>query len=299
MEPRAPEYVHQEAFEWPVALYLYLGGMGGALISLGVILNFFRLGASLSVLAAFSGIVALAVAGVVLIFFDLVRPLNAIYSLSRFPHSGISWDVVLLSLAALFGLLFSLPQVVIWPGFSFWRGLAQILAPWQGFLGLVAFLSGALFPLVSGGLLAEPVSIPLWHTPALPLLMIETSYSAALAWITLFEAVPTSLGNVFWGINLALLTLTAATVFSYQQYVKHGPREAQASGLLLARQPSFTVGYLGLGLVLPLVLAAWNVFAAGPLSLVNPVAGAGILVGGYLLRHHLVYAGIYTYPWPY
>lgn len=286
----------QEAYEWPVAVYLFFGGFGGALITLSYVFHFFAAAASMIGLAVLSGLVFFAIAGAFLVFFDLERPINAIYSLNNVSKSGISWDVVLIALNYVFGILFVIPEFA---NIGVLSGLASLLAPYQGFFGAIAAISGFLFPIISGGLLAAPASIPLWHTPALPLLYLVTSFSLALAYLGALFSPAGTLYTAFLGGILALSALTFGISLAYLEHTHNGPIEAKEGMHRMLKTARFVVLYPLVGILFPLGLSAYLFFTGATLTWGMPALAIALFLGGFAARNCVVNNGIETYPWPY
>lgn len=286
----------QEAYEWPLSIYLFFGGLGGALIALAFVLKFFAVTAPMTGLAVLSGLVFFGIAGLFLIFFDLERPINAIYSLNNYSKSGISWDVILIALNYVFGILFVLPEFA---NISIISGLASIFAPYQTFFGAIAAISGFLFPIISGGLLSAPASIPLWHTPALPLLYLVTSFSLALAYLgALFNPVGTAY-TVFVGGIMALSLITFGISLAYLEHAHNGAIEAKEGMHRMLKTFRFVLFYPLAGVLFPLGLSAYLFFTGASLVWAMPALAVGLFLGGFAARNCVVNNGIQTYPWPY
>lgn len=286
----------QEAFEWPVAVYLFFGGFGGALITLSYIFHFFKATASMVGMATLSGLVFFAVAGLFLVFFDLERPINAIYSLNNVTKSGISWDIVLIALNYVFGILFVVPEFA---NISALSGIASMLEPYQMVFGAIAAISGFLFPIISGGLLSAPASIPLWHTPALPLLYLLTSFSLAIAYLGAIYVPRGTVNTVFVGAILALSALTFGISFAYLEHTHNGPIEAKEGMHRMLKTPRFVLLYPVVGVLFPLVLSAYLFFTGATIAWAMPSLAIALFLGGFAVRNCVVINGIETYPWPY
>lgn len=286
----------QEAFEWPVSVYLFFGGFGGALITLSYLFNFFKATAPMVGLTTLSGLVLFAIAGLFLVFFDLERPINAIYSLNNVTKSGISWDIVLIVMNYVFGILFVIPEFA---DISVLSGLASALEPYQVFFGALAAISGFLFPIISGGLLSAPAAIPLWHTPALPLLYLVTSFSLALASIGAIYAPSGTVYTAFAGAILALSALTFGISFAYLEHTHNGPIEAKEGMHRMLKTARFVILYPFVGVLFPLVLSAYLFFTGATLAWALPALAIALFLGGFAARNCVVNNGIETYPWPY
>ena len=286
----------QEAYEWPVSVYLFFGGFGGALIALAFVFHFFAATQPMIGLTVISGLVLFALAGAFLIFFDLERPINAVYSLNNFLKSGISWDVILIAVNYVAGILYVLPQFSHVTALS---GIGQALAPFQVFFGAVAAIAGFLFPIISGGLLAGPASIPLWHTPALPLLFLVTSFELALAFLGSLFPVSGTLYTVFTGGIFALALLTFGISFAFLEHTHNGPVEATEGMHRMLKTARFVLLYPIVGVLFPLVLSAYLLFGGSVSGWEMPALAVALFLGGFAVRNCLVLNGLETYPWPY
>lgn len=286
----------QEAFEWPVAVYIFFGGFGGALITLSYIFNFFKATESMVGLAVLCGLVFFAIAGLFLVFFDLERPINAIYSLNNVSKSGISWDIVLIVPNFVFGILFVIPEFA---NISALSGLASALAPYQVIFGAIAAIAGFMFPIISGGLLSAPASIPLWHTPALPLLYLVTSFSLAIAFIGAVFEPKGAVYTAFMGAILALTAITFGISLAYLEHTHNGPIEAKEGMHRMLKTARFVILYPIVGVLFPLVLSAYLFFSGAAITWAMPALAIALFLGGFAARNCVVNNGIETYPWPY
>ena len=286
----------QEAYEWPVSIYFLLGGFGGALITLAFVFHFFTATLPMVGTAVLSGLVLFALAGVALVFFDLERPLNAIYSLNNIWKSGISWDVVLIALNFVFGILYVLPE---YSQIGVLSGIAQFLAPYQVAFGAIAAIAGFLFPIISGGLLASPNSIPLWHTPALPLLFLITSFTLALAYLGSIFTLSGTVYTAFVGSIFALSLLVFAISLAYIEHTHNGPIEAKEGMHRMLKTTRFVLLFPLVGVLFPLALSGYLLFGGSLFTWSMPAMAIAFFLGGFAVRNCLVYNGIETYPWPY
>lgn len=287
---------HQEAYEWPVAVYLFFGGFGGALIALAFVFHFFAATQPMIGLTVLSGLVLFAIAGIFLVFFDLERPLNAVYSLNNFTKSGISWDVILIVLSYIGAILYVLPE---YPGIPVIGAIGQALAPFQLFWGALGAIAGFLFPIISGGLLAAPASIPLWHTPALPLLYLVTSFELGIAFIGSLVPVSGTVFTVFMGGIFALSLLTFAISLAYLEHTHNGPVEASEGMHRMLKTVRFVLLYPLVGVLFPLGLSAYLLFGGTVSGWEFPALAVALFLGGFAARNCVILNGIETYPWPY
>lgn len=290
------EYTIQEAYEWPLAIYLFLGGISGALITISVILYFMGISNLIVLLSSVSAIIFMGLAGIVLLLFELMRPFAAWRSLTKWKHSGISWDVILVSLVIGSGILFTLPLINDWINLGGFNNFLRNIQPITGILSLAA---GILFPIISGGLLSAFNSVPLWHGPGLPVLMFLTSFNAAFSYLVLISSTISEIMlKTFWGIIFTLTVLTVLTVLAYIEAVKNGPVEAKLGMNILKQKMIFILGFIVIGLIVPIIISGWMFFGAY-MPIIALIGAISTLIGGFILRHYMLKAGVHTYPWPY
>ena len=283
-------FERQEAYEWPLAVYLLLGGIGGAFISLSFILHYLFSWLPVGNYGMLIGMGLFALAGLVLIFLDLERPLNAIYSLNNIKTSGISWDVVLIALSFGGAFFYVLPFYVSIPASE---GLRL-------FFGGISAIAGFLFPVISGGLISAPVSVPLWHTPLLPVLFLINSFGVAVSAVpAIFGPGSEILAFIF---NLAVFMANLVSLGGFIAFYEHahnGPVEARYGFHEMWKKFNFQFGFLVVGLLFPLLLSGYMLFTGNFLSWGFGALALAQLIGGFALRNCLLKHGYHTYPWPY
>ncbi len=156
---------------WPVASYLFLGGLGGGMIALAGLSDLiFGRGEAFSLGSLIAGI-AIAV-GSALLIFELGRPFQFWRVLSR-QKAIMTAGAWMLS----FTIFTSFAYFSFWPDFSPWRelvGLRHLVAGINIVLGLgVCIYTGILL----GSLRARAF----WNTPILPVLFLVSGLSTGAA----------------------------------------------------------------------------------------------------------------------
>ncbi|ABB13682.1 NrfD/PsrC family molybdoenzyme membrane anchor subunit [Carboxydothermus hydrogenoformans] len=283
-------FERQEAYEWPLAVYLLLGGIGGAFISLSFILHYLFSWSPVGNYGMLIGMGLFALAGLTLLFLDLERPLNAIYSLNNIKTSGISWDVVLIALSFGGALLYVLPFYVSIP----------VLESLRLLFGGIGALAGFLFPVISGGLISAPVSVPLWHTPLLPVLFLINSFGVAFAAIPALFAPGSEILAFIFNLAVFMANLVISGGFiAFYEHAHNGPVEAWYGFQEMWKKFNFQVGFLVVGLLFPLILSGYMFFTGNFLSWGFGALAVAQLIGGFALRNCLLKHGYHTYPWPY
>ncbi len=66
---------------------------------------------------------------------------------------------------------------------------------------------------------------------------------------------------------------------------------------LLWNDLGWLIGFIGFGLIVPFFLELRGVLKGWASHLPIITASVLVLIGGYLLRHYFMYAGVYAYPW--
>lgn len=299
-------YVQQTAWGWPIAIYLFLGGLGGATAAFAV------WGSRVAALAAglarrvvrfglIAGIVAVG-AGTLLLVADLVNPWHLLAILGN-PASWIFWGVVLLTIYLVLAATYLVIDLL--PGGRPVPALAHAAA-----------VVGLLVALYTGFLVSSAPAIPFWNTPALPLLFLVSAASTAAALLLVYGALSgkrlhelAPMQHLLGRLDVALIGAEVLILLAYLNFVRLSPEAARRSAHLLLGSPGFLLGFLLAGLLLPWGIEIWDLrHSAVPGQDASAVvtaeaaraavAGALVLLGGLLLRHYILAAGIFGYPFP-
>jgi protein NrfD len=279
----------ERTWGWPIAGYLFLGGLGGGTIIVSSAADLF-LGQgevfSLGCLAT----AALIAAGSGLLIFELGKPMRfwRVFSTQKAIMTVGAW-----MLSLLIGTSFV--QFSFWPDFSPWRGLVGLR---QGFAALNLFL-GLGVCTYTGILLGSLKPRRFWNTPALPVLFLVSGLSTGSALQSLLaggwpfsgaEDTVAPLHGMLRSVDLALivLELVALLVYVLMMRTTAGAAAARAAARWLngSYALAFWGGVIALGLFLPLGLYALGV----------PVLPAlCVLGGGLVLRFLVVYSDERTF----
>lgn len=292
-------------WEWPIATYLFLGGLGGGIFCLAAIMQFFVFPESANIgevmaLPCFIAIAALGV-GCFLLVFELGQPFVFLRVFLN-STSIICWGARILSVCLIFGFVWFVSYLP-WEWIS---GLANMLVPFRGFCLALAGISGACIMLYTGILLSTLKAHSFWATPALPVLFTVSALSTACAAVCLaaggwpasnvlgagLEENVATAGEVIHllhtvDIILVIVEIVVLTVMVLS-FLGAGNVTAQkvarrwVKGKLAA---AFWGGMVIAGLLLPLIMYAFGSGAAS--GLVAPVL---VLCGGLLLRFLVVYS---------
>lgn len=275
----------ERAWGWPIALDLFLAGLGGGIMIVSTVADLFFGTGNLFLPASFAATVALAL-GANLLVFELGRPFQFIRVFSR-------QKAIMTVGAYLLGLLIAV-------SFAYGTFLFSFL-PWHAMEGLrqvaavIGLLLGVSVVIYTGVLPASMKSRPFWHGPALPVLFMVSAISSGIAvqYLTVYVLSSgndaAAAGVLLSAANIVLLLVGLIVLFIYVLTMRASaaPPAAQSANAWLkgSQKLAFWVGLVVIGLIAPLVL-----YAVG-MHITWILASAGVLIGGIVLRFLIVYSG--------
>ena len=287
---------------WDVALYLFLGGIGGGLLIISAALILLRKDGIFSKgerRGEYSGIVQTASllapvslgVGMLFLFIDLEFKLHVWRFYTNFNwQSPMSWGSWLLLLFFPFSFL---QIVVVFKGFY---NQAPALQHWahrlEPYLNKIAFVNvhvGAAIGVYTGILLSTFYARPLWSNSVLGFLFLFSGLSSAAALLVLFA--PSREKTFYSKMDMYLIALEgfAATLFILGGITgSENMRDAMLMLITGAYAPWFWVLFVLAGLLVPLFLETLEVLGKIRFS---PLVPFLVLAGGLSLRFIIVYAG--------
>jgi formate-dependent nitrite reductase membrane component NrfD len=154
--------------------------------------------------------------------------------------------------------------------------------------GLPLGLSVAIYTAVLLGVL---VARPLWNTPLIALLFVLSALSSAAALLMLLA--PRADHHLLSRLDLALVLLEIVVLTSIIGYGIVSFTSARQAVVVLTTDFawSFWLGVVLLGLLTPLALEWVGLVRQSATRLVLRAAASLVLLGGFLLRYVVVYAG--------
>ncbi len=305
MSVRNPNMIKNHYWTWPIAIYLFLGGLGGGSLFLMMVFQF-ALGIPADIMAV-GGFIALVCLGIGCFFlvFELGQP--TVFLRVFLPPSKkgdvsgksiIKWGAYLLSVSLIFGFLWFLAPFFAWlHGFTNWAWLLGYagMTPFKDFCLILSGLTGFGVVVYTGVMLASNKSKVFWSTPLLPVLFTISALSTAcalLSWCCGGWTSPTGplalayaelAHEILHSIDLVLVIAEIITIFIYVLMLA-------GAGNVRARQVAhrwlnsklFWGGMVFGGLVIPFFL---YLIPGAPSLYVAPFL---ILCGGCLLRFLVV-----------
>ncbi|MDR1422599.1 MAG: polysulfide reductase NrfD [Coriobacteriales bacterium] len=318
----------QTLWEWQIAIYLFLGGLGaGAFITAAVL--FFATPKALSIAGKERPLCVTAwvstaclVIGLLLLLSDLIQPLRGLMLWQSFSNLG-SWMTIgawlVLATVIVFGITAVCLTATVLPAlrekFSVPNGVYALLFGSGAFLGLgVALYTGVLLMAAEG--------IPFWNTILLPCLFTVSALGTGVALIEIILALSQGRGEgaekdgLHWshrvgrylrvGVIVLVLLETAALFVFVSSAASGSGAEASiadaasfSANLLLSGE--FAGVFWGLvivcALILPLAAAMVGFIVKGKAGEVSVVIGAvAALAGGCALRFVVLLAGAHAAP---
>jgi formate-dependent nitrite reductase membrane component NrfD len=297
-------YTEQNVWGGLIAAYLFLGGVGGASAAIGLSVDqFVRPNRQLGVIAAISAIVFLAV-GSLLLLADLTQPLKSMYFFMN-PGSWIFWGIVFIGGLMLFAALYVLPYLEGWRAIGRIAKALGFLKRWQKTTALLGALCGLAVTIYTGFLLSATPAIPFWNTYLLPVLFTVSAFSTGLGYLIIALRISKGDGghvSQFGRADAALIIVEVIVLTVWFALAGGKPESAYSVNFLLGNL-GFLVGFLLIGLLVPLALEGFVLFrghgGAASLSMANLYVFSGVLVllGGYTLRQFVLWAGYYAKVW--
>ncbi len=283
------DLIQQHVWGWNIAIYLFLGGLGGATVALGALgeLRFHKgkwFGIGTVLLGI--GILSFGLIFLVIDLLDMFRFLLAFW-VKGIAYSWIARGMIIINGLYLFGVLYIIAAYLEKETFKKW-------------MGYIAMFCGFGVTTYTGLLLSANVGIPFWHTPALPLLFTISAMSTGCALLMLVVSGAKSPENKHYfhfleGFDILLISAELLTLFAYFDFARGGNLAVIKSAHLLLTNPVFTIGFLVFGLIMPLILEAYASVKENSVS-TAAVASVFVLIGGFLLRVVIVWSGVFQYP---
>jgi len=289
---------------WPVviAIYLFVAGVGVAAFYTGVLADLFSNGKyrRLAKYGSYIG-VPLILIGILMLLFDLGRPYHFWQFLLNFRlTSTMSIGVWLITAFTVLGGL----NALTWLAEEKFARSSSFLVAFRGKQGLrrttgLVGLPVAVLTAGYTGVLLASTSQALWSsTPYLGLLFLVSATSTGIATLMLVLAWRKEDFQVIQKLAKAdvLVIVFEIIVFALLLITLRSVAPAAVSVIISGSYALlFWLGIVACGLVIPLIVELYNMFSPklhSPNDFTVPVvASVLILIGGFLLRYVILYAG--------
>jgi formate-dependent nitrite reductase membrane component NrfD len=208
----------------------------------------------------------------------------------------------------------------------FWRMLSKPKSSWisRGFILIWLFLGAAMIQMalthwapgnagevffkVVAGIMAFGViiysgfalgfvgAIKIWNTGLVPILYVVSGVTSGLAVVILVSLHASNLYSIA-NYLLAALVVFAVTIVTYFWTATYGSSTARDSAMRVLKgpiAPSFWIGVVVLGIVLPIVMIAPFSLKQNISQAVFVISAVFTVIGGILLRYVILKAGMYS-----
>ena len=280
----------QTKWGWLIAMYLFLAGLGGGAYVAGVIADFLGLTPGISKIGILLGFPCVLI-GCMFLIVDLGKPLNFWRAAMRPLTSWIARGTIIISIFMIVNVIHI--GLWIWP-FNMLEA-SEYARHFIGIIGLI-FAFGTM--IYTGILLGASRPIAFWSTAILPLLFLVSALSTGFMAVILFSSLIGVLKEGIFILEKFDIILIILEIFVLGFYLQstHRVYESRASAKLVltgAIAPFFWFGVAILGIIIPLGLELFGVFAHGTLLVIIPATICG-MIGGLFLRQVVLSGGIHA-----
>ncbi len=286
-------FVHQTAWGWMIAVYLFLGGLGGAI---GAISSYFALikKEDHPVLFGLSTLLGIGLVnfGGVFLLIHMLKPWFAFFVWIH-PSSWIFWGASFILIYSITGAIWGLSLIASHINFPFSHIFKSLKTSTQNILGFISGVMGLLTAVYTGLLLSTAPAIPLWSNPGFPVLFMVSALSTATAYFMLVS--PSHIAHENEKLDITLLGLEISIITAFFNYLFI----SSAVGKVIIHKMFSSVGFMGffviLGLITPFILEIYAIKKHSKPMVV--LASFLVLMGGFLLRFYILKFGYYVYPY--
>ncbi len=312
-------YSTQNVWTWWIAVYLFLGGLGGAVVAVSCLSNMYVKTHKQLVLWGSLSAFAMLSFGSLMLFLHLldhlaiINVLNPLVLLYK-PDAWISWGTQFIVWMMVWSMVYSFPYMLETP---FWRDmpivgtilgwfswLGKLSLAFHKLIGWLAVINAIGTVLYTGLLLQSFPAVALWHNPGVPLLFIVSAFSTAMAFLLLVLNLAIKrnedqdLRVLYERSDVILIGIELLIIFVFFHFTTYGLESARHTAQLLWSDMGWIVGFIGFGLIIPFLIEFRGVTKGWNNQIPIVLAAVLVLSGGYLLRHYFMYAGTYERPYP-
>ncbi|MCI5128829.1 MAG: hypothetical protein D3907_10100 [Candidatus Electrothrix sp. AUS3] len=306
-------YPVMHVWDWRVAIYLFLGGLSGGLMTMSAInyLRSERKSGTIQSLCCWQiplmAPILLSI-GLFFLWLDLERKLHGhLFYMTFKPLSPMSWGawiILLIYPVMILYALASLPdEIKVKIKNTFIKNTADAMAPYLSKLAKLNVVFGCFLSIYTGILLSSLVARPLWNSAILPLLFLASGMSTGTA-VMIIVAKNKEAKLFFTKLDIWLIIgeiLIIALMF-YGHYTSNAAHQEAIMPFFNSSHDTFPyfLSIVVIGIVLPLAIILKFLEVRGQdtekeisrfgLILMNTSALL-VLLGGAVIRFALVYAG--------
>jgi len=289
MDPKVNGQIQTE-WGWLVAIYLFLGGVGGGAYTIAAINGFMGEELAFSTrVGLWIGFPALLI-GSLFLLADLGSPARAVLAGMKPRSSWIArgfWIITIFMILALLHLVLHL--------YSDIGGIVLAVVAGAGIVFAVLTMA------YTGILLGASKGIPFWRTGVVPVVFVVsavvTGHFTIMLGMTLFgDAVAMGMSLRTMALEAAVLVALEVLVILFFLQAAFKLPDPRESAERILRRRSFVIGYFMLGLAVPLVLmlVVYGSLAQDGAAISLPLVAVGALlglVGGLILRQSVLVCG--------
>ncbi len=287
----------QRMWRVPHATWFFLMTLGGGLYVLRWILGL-NLGSVLGLpLVDITALVAIGIGGNVLVA-DLGRPLRLLKALKNVRTSWISVGAVADAIFVIAKVVYLAPRLDI-QGFRPFLVLSGIQTPMvDRSLITIAGISALVVMIYAGLVLSSSRAIPFWRSPFIPAQFFFSGFSTAVALLLIMSfTLGQSLSQHLTTLKLILIaTLILTLLCSVVRLLVKQPVADYVSESVdrlvkgnLAKL--YLIGVLVIGHIIPLLITM--ILFSEDVAMGLLAVGVMVLIGGFLLRHTTLRAGLF------
>lgn len=304
-------YPVMHVWDWRVAVYLFLGGLAGGLMTMSAI-NYLRPGKTEPANSRCCWQIPLIAPlllsiGLFFLFLDLERKLNGYWFYLTFkPLSPMSWGawivLIIYPLMILYALAALPDEIKAKIKNSFIKGLADAMQPHLLKLAKINVVAGVLLVIYTGILLSTFVARPLWNSAILPMLFLVSGMSTGAA-VMIIVAKQKEVKLFFTKLDIWLIftEIMVLLLLFYGHYTGDAVHQQAIMPFFNTSHEFFpyfmSIVVVGICLPLAIVFKFLEVtgkhteeLTASGLFLMNASAIL-VLMGGAVIRFVMVYAG--------
>jgi formate-dependent nitrite reductase membrane component NrfD len=254
--------------------------------------------------------------GTFALIFDLERPLSFWRLFANFEPSSVmsfgSWILLLFSLISILIFYMHIPDKFDFLKIKPWLTSARLSKAIK-VAGLITAFATATY---TGILLSVLAARPFWNTPLLPMVFLFSAIIDGIAaicivlntlsWDSMSSDELTSSTHFLRRIDMTVLALLFISLSFLLMGFYQSTEHARSALTVIMGGPLttvFWVGVIALGMVFPLIYCLFEMLPSGlgkEIAARKPMLGllvySSVLIGGFMLRYVVVYAGQITGP---